>query len=104
MYEESAESIIKYLVKEGKVKGHPELSFIGSYSRSRIYPKMDHLSCFIPGMLAIGSKILNRPKDLKVANRIAEACYWSYEVTATGIGPENFMFSPKEDFNNANRF
>jgi mannosyl-oligosaccharide alpha-1,2-mannosidase len=96
MYEESAENIVKYLVTEGQVKDNPELLFIGSYSYGVINPKMDHLSCFVPGMLAMGSKVLNRPKDLEVAIRIAETCYWSYKITATGIGPEIFMFIPKD--------
>src|SRR5579871_22189 len=52
--------------------------------------------CFVPGMLAIGSKILNRPEDMEVAIRLGEACYWAYNVTPTGIGPEEFYFIEKD--------
>ncbi|CAG8600944.1 2882_t:CDS:2, partial [Acaulospora colombiana] len=48
--------------------------------------------CFVPGMLAIGAKVLNRPEDLKVAKRLVETCYWSYDATHTGIGAESIWF------------
>ena len=43
-------------------------------------------------MLAIGSKILDRPKDLEIAIRLAETCYWSNKITNTGIGGEQVWF------------
>lgn len=46
-------------------------------------------------MLAIGSKTLNRPKDLEVAIKLGETCYWAYNSTTTGIGPEDFYFLQK---------
>ena len=58
-------------------------------------------SCFVPGMLAIGSKILDRPKDLEVAIKMGEACYWAYNVTTTGIGPEEFYFSAQDEIINS---
>ena len=47
-------------------------------------------------MLAIGSKILNRPKDLETAKRLAETCYWSNRITNTGIGAEEVWFNTVE--------
>ena len=47
-------------------------------------------------MLAIGSKILNRPKDLEVAIRLAETCYWQNRLTVTGIGAEEVWFQVVE--------
>ena len=47
-------------------------------------------------MLAIGSKILNRPKDLEIAIRLAETCYWSNRMTNTGIGAEEVWFQVVE--------
>jgi mannosyl-oligosaccharide alpha-1,2-mannosidase len=48
-------------------------------------------------MLAIGAKILDRPKDLEVAIKLGETCYWIYNSTSTGIGPEEFVFIKKGD-------
>ncbi|CAI2179364.1 7661_t:CDS:2 [Funneliformis geosporum] len=78
-----------------QVKDRPDLLFLGEYSTGQFgsfISRMEHLSCFAPGMLAIGSKILHRPKDLEVAIRLAESCYWAYNSTTTGIGPESIYF------------
>lgn len=48
-------------------------------------------------MLAIGSKTLDRPKDLELAIELAETCFWAYNSTTTGIGPESFSFFVKGD-------
>ena len=48
-------------------------------------------------MLAIGAKILDRPKDLEVAIKLGETCYWAYNSTSTGIGPEDFVFLRKNE-------
>src|SRR5687767_15050118 len=50
-------------------------------------------------MLAIGAKILDRPKDLEVAIKLGEACYWAYNSTLTGLGPESFDFLQKNSTN-----
>ncbi|KAG8784506.1 hypothetical protein FRC15_003175 [Serendipita sp. 397] len=82
---------------------------------------MDHLSCYLPGVLALGAKLLNpdypwpdsnppsriRPrapipsKDLKAkldlhmraAIGLAHTCWVSYEEMETGIGPEIMHFN-----------
>lgn len=51
-------------------------------------PKGQHLTCFTGGMLGLGAKIFNRPKDLDIAAQLTDGCVWSYNVTASGIGPE----------------
>ncbi|GBB94547.1 hypothetical protein RclHR1_02380006 [Rhizophagus clarus] len=94
MYEESIDSMHKYLTREGQVKNRPDLLFLGEIYHGFL-PRMEHLGCFVPGMLAIGAKTLNRPKDLEVAIRLGETCYWAYNSTPTGIGPEDFYFLEK---------
>src|SRR5438270_238629 len=54
-------------------------------------------------MLAIGAKILDRPKDLEVAIKLGETCYWAYNSTSTGIGPEDFVFLRKNEVLEPNR-
>ena len=53
-------------------------------------PKGQHLTCFTGGMVGIGSKIFSRPQDLDVAIQLTDGCVWSYNITASGIGPEIF--------------
>lgn len=97
MYIESVESMRKYLIKEGKVRNRSELLFLGELFNDIFSGKMCHLACFVPGMLAIGAKILDRPEDLEIAIKLAETCYWSYNVTLTGLGPEEFWFLTSTD-------
>ncbi|RIB24407.1 Glycoside Hydrolase Family 47 protein [Gigaspora rosea] len=94
---ESVESMRKYLIKEGKVRNRSELLFLGELFNDIFSGKMCHLACFVPGMLAIGAKILDRPEDLEIAIKLAETCYWSYNVTLTGLGPEEFWFITSTD-------
>jgi hypothetical protein len=51
-------------------------------------------------MLAIGSKILDRPKDLEIAIRLAETCYWANKMTNTGIGGEQVWYHVVKDKRN----
>ncbi|KAM0438918.1 hypothetical protein ACHAPT_001679 [Fusarium lateritium] len=53
-----------------------------------------HLTCFAGGMVAIASRIFNRPADLEIATQLTEGCIWSYHATQTGLGPEIFHFIP----------
>ncbi|CAG8626898.1 7808_t:CDS:10 [Acaulospora morrowiae] len=93
MYIQSVESMHQYMIKEFSIKERPNMLFLGELYNNSFVGKMDHLVCFIPGMLAIGSKILDRPGDLETAKRLAETCYWLYEDTETGIGAEVNMLN-----------
>ncbi|KAI1317019.1 glycoside hydrolase [Xylariaceae sp. FL0255] len=57
-------------------------------------PRTQHLTCFAGGMVGVAAKMFNRPADLEVAAQLTDGCTWSYNATATGIGPEIFFFAP----------
>jgi len=63
----------------------------------RIEPEGQHLACFAGGMIALGTRAMQRHQtaeenaaDLLMAARLTEGCMWSYRATVTGIGPEVF--------------
>ncbi|KAG2172546.1 hypothetical protein INT44_002561, partial [Umbelopsis vinacea] len=60
---------------------------------------MDHLSCFVPGMLAIGSKIFDEPEDLLVAKGLLETCVHMYRTSKTGLSPEKWTFHEGKAWN-----
>jgi mannosyl-oligosaccharide alpha-1,2-mannosidase len=60
---------------------------------------MDHLSCFVPGMLAIGSKIFDEPEDLLVAKGLLETCVHMYKTSKTGLSPEKWTFHDGKSWN-----
>ncbi|RHZ47128.1 hypothetical protein Glove_590g23 [Diversispora epigaea] len=99
MYIESIEGMYKYLIKPSPIKERPDLLFLGElqYYDSFI-GKMGHLSCFAPGMLAIGSKVFDRPEDLEIAKKLVETCYWAYGITKTGIAAEELWFKIIEKY------
>ncbi|KAL1915942.1 uncharacterized protein VTP21DRAFT_6330 [Calcarisporiella thermophila] len=47
-------------------------------------------------MLAIGSKIFNRPDDLTLAKKLLDTCIWMYSHTVTGLSPEIVGFLPEQ--------
>ncbi|RMD43364.1 hypothetical protein DV735_g1756, partial [Chaetothyriales sp. CBS 134920] len=66
----------------------------GDDRKARLDPQGQHLSCFIPGMVAIGSRLFSRPADLDTARRLLDGCIWAYSATPSGLMPETFHLLP----------
>jgi mannosyl-oligosaccharide alpha-1,2-mannosidase len=60
------------------------MSYVGTLSSHGTNDQMGHLSCFYPGLLALGAKYLDMPEQLEDAERILNACVFMYQ-TATGL-------------------
>ncbi|PVG00894.1 seven-hairpin glycosidase [Serendipita vermifera] len=128
-----ADSAYEYLLKGYLMSGNTETHLLDMYlasmraiisrlvflSRSRhlMYvtdvignqPKgnMQHLSCFFPGLLALGNHLLPddvyEPGDKEtfqwVAEGLAHTCWVLYADQRTGLGPEEVQFHPyNEDY------
>lgn len=63
----------------------------------KLDPEGQHLTCFIGGLLGVGSKIFKRPNDLAVAKKLVDGCVWAYEASPNGIMPELFRTWPCSD-------
>ncbi|KAE8241831.1 hypothetical protein A4X06_0g7385 [Tilletia controversa] len=96
MYSDSIESAKKYLMREvSVVPNAPSLFNIGETYGAFSEPsmKLEHLASFAGGMLGLGSKLLpDRAGDLEQAIRYSETCYWAYNSSVTGLGPEDLIF------------
>lgn len=53
------------------VPNEPDLVVIGQIKYETFMPILEHLACYAGGMLAMGSKLLHRPKDLKSADGVS---------------------------------
>ncbi|CAK7563715.1 MAG: hypothetical protein SEPTF4163_001590 [Sporothrix epigloea] len=56
----------------------------------------EHLGCFAGGMVGLAARAFRGPAtnaNLELAAQLTDGCVWSYNVTATGIGPEKFYFA-----------
>ncbi|KAK0568462.1 hypothetical protein OC861_001943 [Tilletia horrida] len=99
MYSAAIESAKKILIRD--VQSVPNASsllnigevYAGSGEDANPYMKLEHLSSFAGGMLGLGSKLLpERQSDLELAIRYTDTCYWAYNSSLTGIGPEDLSF------------
>jgi len=65
--------------------------------------RMDHLVCFVPGMLLLGITELSPadvdPRWLPAAEGVAETCYRMYKLTPSGLSPEYVKFNVDKDEN-----
>ncbi|KAK9487862.1 glycoside hydrolase [Lipomyces starkeyi] len=95
LYETTSASIKSNLLYRPMVKGDPDILFagnvvIGPHGDITKDYEMTHLSCFLGGMYALGSRALELQDDIKIGAKLADGCYWAYNATRTGIMPENF--------------
>ena len=76
-----------------------ELVYIADWSGAALIHKMDHLACFIPAMLAIGSQDGGKfdAEFMTLADRMGETCYEMYARTVSGLAAEFVQFSPGHD-------
>ncbi|EWC47234.1 hypothetical protein DRE_03353 [Drechslerella stenobrocha 248] len=79
---------------------HPIHSFLLSYSKGMYNNKMGHLTCFIGGNLLLGAAYLNRADLLSFGKALVEGCRYSYFSTPSGIGPEEWSWTPRESKRN----
>lgn len=98
MFGDVLDSAHRWLLRHvGSVPNAPLL--IMGQSNGRLHtPKLEHLTCFAGGSIGLSAKLLpGRIHDLVHAERVTESCWWAYNATATGIGPEELTFYRERD-------
>ncbi|KAJ1918841.1 hypothetical protein IWQ60_007400 [Tieghemiomyces parasiticus] len=70
----------------------PDRYFLAARSNGNLEPTMQHLTCFAPGMLSLGSQFLGNNDDFVVAQRLMQSCIAFYRESQTGLGPEAVRF------------
>uniref|UniRef100_T1JAS7 alpha-1,2-Mannosidase n=1 Tax=Strigamia maritima TaxID=126957 RepID=T1JAS7_STRMM len=92
MYDAAVEAAEKKLLQTSK----NGLRYFADMKYDRLEHKMDHLGCFIGGLLALGAKTLQNDKSeelLQLAHDVTRTCYESYARSETKLGPEAFRFT-----------
>jgi mannosyl-oligosaccharide alpha-1,2-mannosidase len=67
--------------------GNPEKDLV-------LTAEVEHLTCFIGGMIGMGAKIFDLEGDLDLAKKLADGCVWAYGSFDTGIMPEGAIVVP----------
>ncbi|SPO28194.1 related to Mannosyl-oligosaccharide 1,2-alpha-mannosidase IC [Ustilago trichophora] len=98
MYSDAIEGAKKLLISRIDTVPGVNLLTIGELSNSRYTAKLEHLACFSGGMMGLGSRMMaERADDIELAKGITGTCWWAYNSSTTGIGPENLIFYTSDD-------
>jgi len=83
MFDESMNGMTELLLQESSPS---KLQFVADWNGNSVVNKMDHLVCFVPGMLALGAYYAegtqaagNVQRDLLNAKRVMYTCWQMYE-------------------------
>ncbi|KAF9244675.1 glycoside hydrolase [Melanogaster broomeanus] len=108
MYLKAATGIIENLFYLSPTR---HLLYVTDIDQGNPSRKLEHLSCFLPGLLALGARTLALPpadQELHewAAQGLAYTCYLSYADSATGLGPEEMIMDalPTSGSNDNPRF
>jgi mannosyl-oligosaccharide alpha-1,2-mannosidase len=55
---------------------------------------VEHLSCFLGGMVGLGSRIFANHSHLTIGQKLTEGCVWAYQASPSGIMPESVRVIP----------
>ncbi|EPQ31057.1 uncharacterized protein PFL1_01246 [Pseudozyma flocculosa PF-1] len=98
MYGDAIDSAKFFLMQEVDTVPGVRLLNIGERSYGRFTSKLEHLTCFSGGMLGLGARLMpERRGDVDLATAFTETCYWAYNSSATGLGPEHLVFYASDD-------
>eukprot|EP00934_Nitzschia_sp_Nitz4_P000273 Nitzschia sp. Nitz4//scaffold84_size84139//40957//43015//NITZ4_005198-RA/size84139-augustus-gene-0.39-mRNA-1//1//CDS//3329559033//273//frame0 len=102
MYDRAIQGMHDQLLQVSSPSG---LVFIADENSGRLDQKMDHLVCFMGGLLALGAYTdpqgldsERAQRDLKSGKALTYTCYQMYARMATGISPEFIQFHEGNDF------
>lgn len=91
-YIEAIDGVEKHLAKRTVPNG---FLFIGELlvGGKDFKPKMDHLTCYLPGTLALGVYNGLPQKHMKLADDLLTTCYQTYVQQPTFLAPEITYFN-----------
>ncbi|XP_023687300.2 endoplasmic reticulum mannosyl-oligosaccharide 1,2-alpha-mannosidase isoform X1 [Paramormyrops kingsleyae] len=89
-YLQAVEGVKKNLLRMTSPR---RLTFVGELSHGRFSAKMDHLVCFLPGTLALGTHHGLPADHMELAAQLVETCYQMYAQMETGLSPEIAQFN-----------
>ena len=102
MYDAAIDGMVKMLLKASSPNG---LAFISDWNGRGNELKMDHLVCFLPATLALGSVTdpngrdsPRAKRDMEIAKALMFTCYQMYHRMSSGLSPEYVTFTGDNDF------
>lgn len=103
LYLKTIEDVRKWMLYRPMVPDNRDILFSGAVTTSGnpekdviLTAEVEHLTCFIGGMIGMGAKIFDLEGDLELAKKLADGCVWAYGATPMGIMPEGATVIPCE--------
>eukprot|EP00271_Cylindrocystis_brebissonii_P003675 TRINITY_DN1490_c0_g1_i1.p1 TRINITY_DN1490_c0_g1~~TRINITY_DN1490_c0_g1_i1.p1 ORF type:complete len:664 (-),score=202.07 TRINITY_DN1490_c0_g1_i1:463-2454(-) len=96
MWDISMDGMLETLVKKTNPGG---LTYLAERMGDQTIPKMDHLACFVPGMLVLGANDAEEAKAqqyLDLAKELTRTCYQFYERMPSKLSGEHYLFHDGE--------
>jgi mannosyl-oligosaccharide alpha-1,2-mannosidase len=104
MYLKTIDAVRRWMLYRPMVPGNPDVLFSGLVTTAgdpetdlKLTAEVEHLTCFIGGMVGMGAKIFGLEGDLELAMKLADGCVYAYEAFPSGIMPEGSTVLPCED-------
>lgn len=98
MFADVLDSARQWLLRPISTVPNSPLLVMGQSNGKSFQAKLEHLTCFAGGSMGLSGKLLpGRGRDLLHAQRFTETCWWAYNSTLTGIGPEDVTFYKEKD-------
>jgi hypothetical protein len=100
-YLDSINSMIKYLSRD-IIYGNQTYTFITEMTNGEQVMDFEHLTCFVPGMIALGTQqvanLTTYPREMrddhwKFADQVLRTCIMLYDTQPTGIAPDSVRFT-----------
>lgn len=91
-YIEAIQGVETHLVRKTVPNGY---LFVGELlvGGKDFKPKMDHLTCYLPGTLALGVHLGMPQKHMQLAEQLLNTCYQTYAQQPTFLAPEITYFN-----------
>ena len=103
MYLKTMDAVRKWMLYRPMVPGNRDILFSGLVTTAgepetdlKLTAEVEHLTCFIGGMVGMGAKIFGLEEDLELAMKLADGCVYAYEAFPSGIMPEGSTVLPCE--------
>eukprot|EP00208_Stichococcus_sp_RCC1054_P002855 CAMPEP_0206140740 /NCGR_PEP_ID=MMETSP1473-20131121/10503_1 /ASSEMBLY_ACC=CAM_ASM_001109 /TAXON_ID=1461547 /ORGANISM="Stichococcus sp, Strain RCC1054" /LENGTH=567 /DNA_ID=CAMNT_0053535003 /DNA_START=347 /DNA_END=2050 /DNA_ORIENTATION=+ len=95
MWVAAMDEMIAKLIQYSSPSG---LAYVAELNSGQLFHKMDHLACFVPGMLALGSAHgavtgSKAQQYMELAENMTATCYQMYARQPTGLAPEVTVFN-----------
>lgn len=94
LFDAAMESMMAVLIQRSTPSN---LVYVAEYDRAGVVHKMDHLACFVPGMLALGANGPQAKTYLSLAQQLTYTCVQMYSRQPSGLAPEMVNFRHGED-------